>query len=61
MKNLTLYLWGRGNPPRPAAGGCQYREDILQTNTIDIEIIDETGEKIPIDDYLEEPTQVELK
>ena len=23
MKNLTLYLWGRGNPPRPAAGGCQ--------------------------------------
>ena len=37
-----------------------YREDILQTNTIDIKIIDETGEKIPIDDYLEDPAQPEL-
>ena len=30
-----------------------YRNDFLQTNRIDIKIIDETGEKIPIDDYLE--------
>ncbi len=38
-----------------------YREDILQTSTIDIKIIDETGEKIPMNDYLEEPAQVELE
>lgn len=37
-----------------------YREDILQTNNIDIKIIDETGEKIPISDYLEDPSQPEL-
>ncbi|MGK7895119.1 MAG: hypothetical protein AB4372_16225 [Xenococcus sp. (in: cyanobacteria)] len=37
-----------------------YRDDFLQTNRIDIKIIDETGEKIPIDDYLEDSEQPEL-
>ena len=37
-----------------------YREDILQFNRVDITIIDETGEKIPISDYLEDNPQPEL-
>ncbi len=33
------------------------REDILQFNRVDITIIDETGEEIPIPDYLEDNSQ----
>lgn len=33
------------------------REDILRTSTIDIKIIDETGEEIPISDFLEDSSQ----
>ena len=36
------------------------REDILQINTIDIKIIDETGETIPIDNFPEDTPQQEL-
>ena len=36
------------------------REDILQFNSVDITIIDETGEKIPISDFLEDNPQPEL-
>ncbi|MGB5635532.1 MAG: hypothetical protein WBM44_11625 [Waterburya sp.] len=34
-----------------------YREDSLQINRFDIKIIDETGEKLPISDFLEEDPQ----
>ena len=54
-RNLEREAGILANPER------YYREDILQTNTIDIKIIDETGEPIPMNDYLEEPAQVELE
>ena len=37
------------------------REDVLQINRVDIKIIDETGEKIPISDFLEDSPQQELE
>ncbi len=35
-------------------------EGILQINTIDIKVIEETGETKPIDNFPETPTQYEL-
>ncbi|ELS02498.1 hypothetical protein Xen7305DRAFT_00022120 [Xenococcus sp. PCC 7305] len=35
--------------------------DILQFNTVDLKIVDETGKEIPISDFLEDSPQQELK